>query len=402
MDTVREQKSTFRRWLYWFVPGLFYFFQTGIQALPSLTHDYVQGHYLLNELQIAFISMSFLSPYIFLQIPSGIIYDLFNSRKILGYALLIYIIGFVCLYLADTQQLFSLYLSGMFLQGIASSVSCLGTIYMANQWLSENEFKLANSLMSMMGILGFLLLSLLFNWSFQFINFSTLLVINGLFSLILFLLVWFLIEDKGVKQRFEYKQIMNNIKRVLFNRLTIILAIFNGCLFANIALLANLWRVHFLETHFYITRSQAILDNGYSLFGFMIGSFFYGIVSQRFKNITLLMFLSAVGSFISFFICHYLINDIQFKVYFYFVMGFFSSAIVLSLTIIKDKVAPAVLASTTGAVLMIQKLLGMLLIPLMGYLFQLTNQDYMLATLPVVFMAFVGVLCGAWLWLRLK
>ncbi|KTD56435.1 hypothetical protein [Legionella shakespearei] len=49
MDTVTEQKSTFRRWLYWFVPTLFYFFQTGIQALPSLTHDYVQGHYLLND-----------------------------------------------------------------------------------------------------------------------------------------------------------------------------------------------------------------------------------------------------------------------------------------------------------------------------------------------------------------
>lgn len=310
---VRSQNNptSFNRWLNWFLPALFYFYQSGVQALPSLTHDYLKGYFLLNELEVALIPISFLTPYILMHIPYGIIFDHFNSRKVLTIALILFSGGFFLLYLADVRQDYYLYLLGMFVQGVSSSCACLAAIYMASVWLSDNEYKLAVSLTAIMSISGFFLLSILFNWASEIFSYASILLFNGVLSLSFMVVLFFYLKDPVKKQELSINNILKNVKKTFTTKIILITAIYNGCLYTNISLLANLWRIDFLKHHFFLTQMQATLDNGYTLIGYMVGSLFYGLTAQRTNKLAQLMLFSAFALFMIFFTCHFLVSNVQ-------------------------------------------------------------------------------------------
>lgn len=394
MVKFQKNPTSFNRWMNWFLPALFYFYQSGVQALPSLTHDYLKGYFRLTELEVAFIPISFLTPYILMLIPYGIIFDHFNSRKVLTLALLLFSCGFFLLYLADIRQDYNLYLLGMFVQGISSSCACLAAIYMANTWLNDNEYKLAVSLTAIMSISGFLLLSILFNCASEFFSYASILLVNGALSLSFMLVIFFYLKDPAKKQELSVKIILKNLKKTFTTRIILITAIYNGCLYTNISLLANLWRIDFLKHHFFLTQMQATLDNGFTLLGYMMGSLFYGLAAQRTNQLARMMLFSAFALFMVFFTCHFLVSDVHFKLYFYFVMGFLTSSLVLSYTLIKQKTDPLLIGISLGLILLSQKLIGMLLMPLMAFLYQISNANYMLATIPVVVTSFIAIICS--------
>lgn len=398
MSSVMDKHnvSYIRRWLNWFLPAFFYFYQSGIQVLPSINQDYLINHFILNELEFAFVSMSFLTPYVIMQIPNGIIFDHFNSRKVLSFALFLFAIGFFLLSIADIWQLYYLYLTGMFFQGISASCACLSAIYMANIWLNENEYKLAVSFTAIMSILGFFFISMLFDWLSEYFKYANVLLVNGMISILFMLIVIYFLNDPVKKEHLSLNVIWGNFKKAAQSKVILMIALYNGCLYTNIALLANLWRIDYLQHHFFLTKMQAIIDNGYTLFGYIVGSLFYGLIAQRIKELAGIMTVSAFALFMIFFTCHFLVSDVHLKVYFYFVMGFLTSSLVLSFTILKQRVDPIIIGLSLGMVLTSQKLIGMLLIPLIAFLFQVTNENYVLATIPVVFTAFIAIICSSY------
>src|SRR3989338_3928685 len=80
-------------WFIWFLPALFYLFQYGMQALPSVTSNYLSYKLSLSSFELSLLSSSYYYTYIPMQLPVGIIFDRFSARLVLPSALICFALG---------------------------------------------------------------------------------------------------------------------------------------------------------------------------------------------------------------------------------------------------------------------------------------------------------------------
>ena len=116
----------------------------------------------------------------------------------------------------------------------------------------------------------------------------------------------------------------------------------------------------------------------------------------------MVMLIGCIGAFIAFMLCHYWVEAVYLKVYLYFLMGLFSSVLVLSFTVIRTVVEPHILSVSMGVILTLQKVLLFLPIPIIGFLFKVTDGNYVLATTPVIIMAFGAIVSAILLMINLS
>src|SRR3990167_8798682 len=126
MQTSYKLKSILFPWICWIIASAVYAIQHGMYLYPSLVTKELQETFSIGTFEIGLFSSAYLYSYVIMQTPSGLLFDKFSSKKILGIAILLLI--FSCVILASTKNYYMALLSRIIL-GIGGSFTFFGAFF---------------------------------------------------------------------------------------------------------------------------------------------------------------------------------------------------------------------------------------------------------------------------------
>ncbi|EKD91780.1 MAG: major facilitator family transporter, partial [uncultured bacterium] len=242
-------------WIIWGIAGLYYFFEVIIRTLPS-----TMTHTLMSIFQINATSLSVLTSfcyyitYVAMQIPAGLLVDRYSVKKVLFFACLSCVFGFI---IFNSTRDYDLAEFGRLVIGFASAFAYVSALKVASVWLSRRHFGLATTIIDSLGMLGAMfaddILSHLNIVSGIQSSFHLLIAI-GLFIALLIIFVLKDTPDYKIKNKYEVS-LNTNDKTNIFKKLMLIMKNpqiwmigIVGCFFyLPSAVIGDLFGIPFLE-----------------------------------------------------------------------------------------------------------------------------------------------------------
>lgn len=293
-------------WIIWSVAGLYYFFEIILRTLPS-----TMSHTLMDIFQINATSLSVLTSfcyyviYTLMQIPAGLMVDRYSVKKVLFFACLSCIFGFI---LFNSTRNFHIAEFGRLVIGFGSAFAYVSALKVASVWLSRRHFGLATTIIDSLGMLGAMfaddILARL-NITSGIESSFHLLIGIGLFIALLIIFVLKDTPDRKIKNKYEVSlnthDKTNIFKKIVFiakNPQIWLIGII-GCLFyLPSAVLGDLFGIPFLEKVYHLSRESAPLCMSVFFAGWIVCGPLFGAYSDRIGRrcapITITMFVEAI------------------------------------------------------------------------------------------------------------
>lgn len=293
-------------WIIWSIAGLYYFFEIIIRTLPS-----TMSHTLMQIFQINATSLSLLTSFYYyiaytaMQIPAGLMVDRYSVKKVLFFACLSCVFGFI---IFNTTKDFHLAEFGRLVIGLGSAFAYVSALKVASVWLSRRNFGLATTIIDSLGMLGAMfaddILARL-NITSGIQSSFHLLIAIGL--CIAFLIIFVLKDTPDIKVKNKYQTSLNTndktkiIKKVIFiaKNPQIWLIGIVGCLFyLPSAVIGDLFGIPFLESVYHLSKEAAPLCMSMFFAGWIVCGPMFGALSDRIGKrctpITITLFIEAI------------------------------------------------------------------------------------------------------------
>lgn len=334
-------------WLVWGLAAIFGLYTFLLEGTPSVMIPELMNHYGIDTPAIGVLTASFFYTYIIMQIPSGILIDVFGPRKILK-------ISFITATLSVFWFAFSRYFwegqSSRMLMGLGTAPVVVATLCLASRWFKPHLFLLLITLTEffvlgggVVGEGGVAKLVVSMGWK------ETMLLIGGL-GLALTALSFFIIHDHplnspnailtisfkdSLKTTFHYFKKIISIKQVWVSGL------YSGLIFGVFPAFAALWAVPYLMKRFQMTVDVAALFASTLFLGACIGNLVLGSISlYNIKKKPLMIVGSSVSFCLLVFALYGPLLSLPGLFALYLLIGIFSSTYIFSFSLI-DSYIPA-------------------------------------------------------------
>lgn len=334
-------------------------------------------------------SMYFYANALFL-FPAGTLLDRYSTKKLLLLAITLTAVGTFIFGAAETYLIAAL---GRFMVGAGAAFCFLSCIRIATRWFPPRKMAFVTGVIVTMAMIGGLvaqtpmaLLSDLVGWR------QAVLLDAGLGVGILFLVVLFVqdyppgSQEKIQAHRSHLKSLgfWQSIKLVLINPQNWFGGVYTALLNLPVFLLGALWGIHYLMQAHHISLLQASYATTLLFVGVILGSPFFGWISDRLGRRVLPMIIGAVVSLAVMLSLMY-IPDLSFSsiLFLFFLIGFTTSSQVLSYPIVAE-LNPISLTSTAMCVISVTIMLsGVVCQPLFGWVMELHWDHTVLNGTPV-------------------
>lgn len=294
--TISITKRSFQTPLMvWFSVVLFYLYQYIIRVSPSVMTDEIMGAFSIDAHAFGTLTAVATYCYAFLQIPAGVLADLFGTRRILLLSIAACTSGLLIFTLTD--QLAYAYF-GRILIGCGSACSFLCLSKVAHEWFAPRRRALMFSAAIVMGTLGAILggmplatLNHAIGWR------SSLLLLVG-FGGIVFLLNFLFVRRSSVQEdevSFDFNRTKKEILGVFQSKICWLYAMVALGSFLAVSVFADLWGVAFLTLKYGLTKETSAQFVSLIYIGLCIGTFAAGVLASRMRDIRPVISLIAVG-----------------------------------------------------------------------------------------------------------
>ncbi|QLH41602.1 MAG: MFS transporter [Coxiellaceae bacterium] len=354
---------------------LFYVFSFTLRIMPSaMTHQIMSTLHIEAQLLGILVGMMY-TGYTLMQIPVGLLFDRFSSRKILTLAAFFCSTGSVLL---GATNHYWVSLLGSLIMGMSEAFGFVGVLVLSARWFPAKYFALIVGIVQMMGAIGAILgegpIALLVThhgWHQTVLSMAT-------FGYVVTLMVWLFVRDKTSNHTNHSHSSANRLtewqrlKLVSHNSQTWWLALYSFCIWAPVLILAGLWLVPFLMVLYQTSNTVAASASSWVWVGIGLGSPLFGwwsnLIGRRCMPLAVSAVLSLVGSLIIIYggtlswplMCLVL-----------FIFGLGASGQALSFGVVQDNNAPHVAGTAVGINNMAVVFGGVLLQPLIGILLHL-------------------------------
>lgn len=374
-------------WICWLVVAVLYCLQYGLLALPSVLDKQFQASLAIDATEVGILYSAFLYTYVLMQIPVGLLFDRFRSRNLLFFAALLLALG--CFVLAGSHHLFWAII-GRLMMGMGGSFAFIGALYLGRTWFPIIIFPLVVGLTEAMigfseiGLLPLVAyLSEIQHWRVILIEFAAII-------LILAALIYFLVKDRrrrGTKARSS--DVRKDLKLIFRNPVMWLLSFYTGFIFTFVMAVANMWGVPLFQRYYHIKTWLAAIEVGMVMLGVTLGCFVIGWI-VRYVSDRLLMLYCAAIQFVTILALWYFSVDLTTAGVSLFIIGFVSAAVIIVFDFAKKLVPASSYGVASGLLNMFFGGFGILITPLVGYIFETTKNEYY-ALLPVIVCSFLGV-----------
>jgi MFS family permease len=363
----------------WGLGATFYLMGFFQRVAPAVMTTELMQDFNLNATALGNLSAFYFYSYVSMQIPTGILADLWGPRRLLTTGAFVASVGGLLFALAPT--IFWAYL-GRFLIGGSVAVAFVGCLKLAGEWFPARYFALVSGAALFFGIIGAVfagtplrLLVVAFGWR------NTMLV-SALFTVVICAGVWLIVRDHPAEKGYTgytgpasgmqanpRTGIFSGIIEVLRYPNTWLLFVIPGGLVGCVLTFGGLWGVPYLTTHHDLPATRAAALNSALLVAWAIGGPVFGGLSDRIGRRKPLYFMGCVLAVIGWIVILFLPHLPVFLLAILLVItGFASGCIIISFAFAKESV-PAHLAGTVNGVINMGVISGpTLLQPAVGWM----------------------------------
>lgn len=367
--------------------ALFVFFQMVLQTFPSVMREGLVVDLSLNETGFGGLSSSFYYPYIFLQIPAGILVSRFGVRSVLitGAALCT-----VASFLFAVSQTAGFAEATRILMGLGAAPTVVCAMTLAAQWFPQRIFPLLAALTEIAGMTGAAVGQETLGVIVEHAGWRAGMIACGAFSAVLLVLIIALVRDRsGHGADDEHWPGFTQIKQSLLSMPVLSVATAGGFVASAGVGFGMLWGVSYFQTYHHLSLSAASVCASFYFWGCLPGMLGFAWLCSRYGRPALLLALGAVGTAIAMALLLFVLRGQVAQSAAMFLLGVSNSSYALSFTMVKDKV-PAQLSGTAMGLtnMTIMGIGGLIFQPLLGALAHARGQHAPDATsLSVIILA---------------
>ncbi|MCH9745052.1 MAG: MFS transporter [Gammaproteobacteria bacterium] len=359
-------KKSISPWFSWSIVAIIFLTQYGLLVSPSaITHQ------LCTSLDcsvgdIGIFSSAFLYTWVLMQIPAGLLFDHFNSQKLLFYSTLI--LALACVVQALSQN-FTLGILSRLLMGFGGSFSFVGALYLGRNWFSLATFPIIVGLTEAVSGIGEIGYGAMFAALKDYYSWRIIMLVIAIFIIILAIMVLLFVHDKQSPSVKKQVNVWIDLKQTVRNKKLLLLALYMGFGVVHYIVLADMWGIHGLIAHYHITILKAIFLNSFVIIGFTAGCPILGYISRFFviRRVILICSILEIGLLA---INNFMNVSIQWNYFLLFFLGFVTSAVILSFDLAELFIPKKSFGVATGLINMFFGGISVLLMPVVGYLFQ--------------------------------
>lgn len=396
-------------WMTWLITSLFYAFQFFLRSSPNAMSDQLMATFQIDAQMLGIFTAVYYWMYASLQIPIGILLDVWGPKRLLRLGTTLCVFGAVVFSFAPTL---AIALGGRALIGAGAAVSFIGSIRMNTLWFPPAQMAFIIGLLSSMGKCGGALANACLPWLISTMG-SWQVVLATLCGLgtVAMILIWIFVkngpQDTFVSAVPNFATLKREFTGVALSSLIWKVGIYGYAMYLTLSVFSDTYSIAFLKQLLDIPTETAgnmasLVPLG-SCLGAAIISYTSDYVKKRLIFLRISAFLTfACSSFIFFFPS----PPTSLIAIALFLFGFFSGGQILVYAVATEGMPPYLAGMATGMVNAILMLGGSLHNPLVGTiikglwngsytathapLYTLSNYRWGLASLSVFF--FIAVL----------
>lgn len=295
-------KSRLMPWLVWGLAAIFGLYTFLLQGVPSVMIPQLMKTYGIDVVQIGVLTSSFFYTYIIMQIPAGIMIDLWGPRRILkiNFLLCSIAIGWFAFSHTFWEGQVSRMLQGFFVSPAIISAFCLGS-----RWFKPALFTLMVSLTEFLALLGGVVGEGGLAKSVMVFGWRETMVAVAAVGLLLTFLSLFIIHDfpdhdqplhNGLSLKETSKQAWKYLCKVVAIPSLWVSGIYSGLVFGSFPAFAALWGIPYFKKRYGIEVDLSAFMASCFFLGACIGTMVLGWVSVYFSRRRILMIWGALLS----------------------------------------------------------------------------------------------------------
>lgn len=371
------KKHTYLGWGVWILGSLFFFSEYFIRVSTGVLAPHLIEEMHVSALSVGSLSAFFYYAYISMQIPVGIIVDIFGAKWILVVMTLIF--GISCILFSYMPSIEYGYFY-RFLMGFSGAFAFVGTLKLITVHFNSSMFALLAGTTQALGMLGAIVGEAPMSYSFNTFGWrNSIFYLSFVFIAISILLLIVVKENKKeLKSIVSLSNILKDIKEVLKNKHIWLNCLYIGFLYAPSATFGEQWGALFSSVDMNISVTKGAWFTGFMFMGLTIGCPFIGFFSDRIKNrLKVMRFCAVICFFCIVLIIYHRFFTIEFSPVLIsvimFIYGFFNGGIVPSYAISTEIVQNKVAGISLGITNMASVIIGSLFIPIIGWILDIMN-----------------------------
>lgn len=278
-------------WTVWGLGAALYLFGFFQRVAPGVMTSELSVEFGLTAAALGNLSAFYFYSYVAMQIPTGILADVWGPRRLLTAGAVVSGLGTLFFAFSNDVVLAGM---GRLLIGGSVAVAFVGMLKLANHWFAPKQFALASGMALLMGIVGAVFAGVPLHLLVETYGWRPIMAGSAFFPILVGLGIWLVVRDdpseKGYQSHIAHQQPADNkpwahaltgLIEVFRYRNTWLLGFVPGGIVGSILAFAGLWGVPFLTTHHGMSKGDAAAVCSALLIAWAIGGPVFGALSDR-------------------------------------------------------------------------------------------------------------------------
>lgn len=343
-------KASLLPWMVCFAATLFFFYEF-IQGnmFASIAANIMQDYQIQADKMAYLSSIYYLANVLFLFV-AGMILDRFSIKKTILIAM------FLCVmstFLLAYSHSFYIALLCRFITGIGSAFCFLGPVRLASHWFPPKRMALVTGAIVTVAMTGGMMAQYPLTKLVAYVGWRQAVQDVGILGLVMLILMFFWIKERpqvAVKKEGKPINVLVAAKKAYLNPQYLRAALYTSLMNMAIAVFGAMMGTLYLEQRLSISSEQASMINGMLFFGAIVGAPFVGWLSDKMNLRILPMKAGVLASMLTLLAVLYLPVSLSVMSMLFFLLGFFTSAQVVSYALVAESSPPAMTATAVSVI----------------------------------------------------
>ena len=254
-------------WSVWGLGALFYLIGFYQRVAPAVITAELMNEFKISATALGHLSAFYYYAYVAMQIPTGILSDIWGPRRLLTIGAFVAGIGTLMFSMAPNLLWANL---GRLLVGASVGVAYVGMLKLAGNWFPSHLFAVVSGLALMFGIIGAVFAGVPLRLAVDLWGWRPVMFASALITFAVCAAIWLIVRDdpkdngyaghndiKGAPKNESRFRILSSIGEVFKYPNTGLLAIIPGGIVGCLLTFSGLWGVPFLTTHYGMQATEA-------------------------------------------------------------------------------------------------------------------------------------------------
>jgi MFS family permease len=345
-----DVKSALLPWVVCFAATLFFFYEF-IQGnmFASIAANIMQDYQIQADKMAYLSSIYYLSNVLFLFI-AGMVLDRFSIKNTILIAMSLCVIStFVLAY----SHSFYIALFCRFITGIGSAFCFLGPVRLASHWFPPKRMALVTGAIVTMAMTGGMLAQYPLTKLVAYVGWRQAVQDVGILGFAMLVVMFFWIKERpdvAIKKEGQPIRIRTAARKAYLNPQYLRAALYTSLMNMAIAVFGAMMGTLYLEQRLGVSSEQASMVNGMLFFGAIVGAPLVGWLSDKMGVRILPMKAGVLASMLTLLGVLYLPVSLSAMAVLFFLLGFFTSAQVISYALVAESSSPMMTATAVSVI----------------------------------------------------